>query len=71
MKIKQIVSQHRRDLTVIYICENCGDEYKGYGYDDTHFHSQVIPNMKCTRCGEKAPKDFQALTTRYSKEEVI
>jgi len=29
MKIKKIVSQHRRDFIAIYECEHCGHEEKG------------------------------------------
>jgi ribosomal protein L37AE/L43A len=52
MKIKQILSQERRDFTAIYECEHCGHTEKGYGYDDTHFNENVIPKMTCTKCGE-------------------
>lgn len=65
MKIKQIISQSRRDFTAIYECEHCGHEHKGTGYDDSNFHQNVIPDMGCPKCGEKAPSDYRALTTKY------
>ena len=65
MKIKQILSQNRRDFQAIYECEHCGHEEKGYGYDDANFHQNVIPNMNCPECEKKAPEDFRALTTKY------
>ena len=65
MKIKEIKSQHRRDFTAIYVCEHCGHEEEGYGYDDTNFHQNVIPNTKCGKCGEKAPDNYRPLTTKY------
>lgn len=52
MKIKKLISQHRRDFRAIYVCENCGHEKKGYGYDDRRFHDEVIPAIKCEQCGK-------------------
>lgn len=52
MKIKEITSQHRRDFQAIYVCEGCGHEIKGKGYDDRNFHDNVIPKMKCKNCGK-------------------
>lgn len=51
MKIKDIVQQNRRDFTAIYICEGCGFEFSGSGYDDRNYHDNVIPNMGCKSCG--------------------
>ena len=52
MKINNIFNQYRRDFRADYKCENCGHiEYNKYGYDDTNFHENVIPNMKCKKCG--------------------
>ena len=65
MKIKQILSQHRRDFTAIYMCGHCGKEENGGGYDDTYFHQTVIPNMVCGHCGKKGEADYSPLPTRY------
>lgn len=65
MKIKEIISQHRRDFTAIYICEHCGCEKRGSGYDDAHFHQNVIPNMKCKECDKSSPSDYQPRSTKY------
>ena len=65
MKIKEILTQHRRDFEAIYICEHCQNERKGSGYDDANFHQNVIPNMECLECKKKAPKTYRALTTKY------
>ena len=65
MKIKKIISQHRRDFTAIYECEHCGHEYTGSGYDDANFHQNVIPTFTCPECGEKASDDYRPLTTKY------
>lgn len=65
MKIKKIISQHRRDFVAIYECEHCGAERKGSGYDDTNFHVNVIPTMKCEKCGLEADESYRPLTTKY------
>ena len=51
MRIKARLSQHRRDFKAIYQCEHCGHERTGDGYDDVNFHQNVIPAMKCDKCG--------------------
>lgn len=65
MKIKEITSQHRRDFTAIYECEHCGHTKRGSGYDDQHFHQNVVPTMKCEKCGEMAPESYRPLQTKH------
>lgn len=66
MKIKKILSQHRRDFWAIYVCEHCGHESnKESGYDDEHFHQNVIPKMKCTSCGKTSGGNYRPLQTKY------
>ena len=65
MEIKQILSQIRRDFRAIYVCEHCGHEKESYGYDDTNFHANVIPNMKCEKCGKKSSVSYQPRSTKY------
>lgn len=69
MRIKRIISQNRRDFLADYECENCGhvEEHKS-GYDDANFHNNVIPAMKCPKCGESAnslDSNYRPLTTKY------
>jgi len=71
MKIKEIKSQNRRDFSAIYICEHCGYEKEGYGYDDTNFHQNVIPDMECEKCNKKASDNYRALVTKYPDEMII
>lgn len=54
MKIKEITWQNRRDFKAIYECEFCGATKEGCGYDDSNFHNNVIPNMKCPKCGKSS-----------------
>ena len=72
MKIKKIISQYRRDFRADYICEHCEHVEKNKpGYDDANFHQNVIPDMKCEKCGEKAPADYRPLTTKYPEGKVV
>ena len=66
MKIKRIISQHRRDFCADYECEHCGfvDEDQS-GYDNAHFHREVIPNMDCPKCKKKAGDNYSPLATKY------
>lgn len=69
MKIKEIKSQYRRDFTAMMVCEGCGHEQLNiYGYDDRHYHENVIPDMKCKSCGQSANDmglDTRPLATKY------
>ena len=71
MKIKKFISQNRRDFHAIYICEYCGNEEKGTGYDDTFFHQSVVPKMKCKKCGKQANENYRAFAPRYEENEII
>ena len=72
MKIKKILSQHRRDFTAILECEHCNEEEKlTSGYDDDFYHRNVIPNMECKKCGEKAPTDYRPLATKYDHNQAV
>ena len=55
MKIKKKTRIHRNDFNAIYICEFCGKETEEqYGYNDSNFYQNVIPNMECEKCGKKS-----------------
>lgn len=71
MKVKEITSQNRRDFYAIYECEHCGATKKSYGYDDTNFHVNVIPKMKCEKCGKTAKDNYRPLTPRYHDWETV
>jgi len=71
MKIKEITSQNRRDFQAVYQCEHCEHELNGSGYDDANFHRNVIPNMACPECGEKASGNYRPLTTKYPEGALI
>ena len=65
MRIKQIISQHRRDFNAIYECEHCGNTFKDSGYDDSYFHREVIPKMKCKKCEKTASENYRPLSTKH------
>ena len=71
MKIKSILSQSRRDFTAVYECEHCDKTVEGRGYDDDHFHRNVIPAMVCEGCGKRSGDNYRPLTTKYAAHEVI
>ena len=71
MKIKKIIWQSRRDFTALYECEHCGHETEGSGYDDNNFHRNVIPNIKCSKCGKIAEENYRPLTTKYPDHVII
>ena len=65
MRIKEIICQNRRDFKAGFECEHCGYTTKGWGYDDANFHRNVIPAMKCPKCGKVADENYRALSTKY------
>ncbi len=71
MKIKTIEFQNRRDFRAIYECEHCGCQKEGYGYDDSNFHHNVIPKMKCDSCGKTSGIDYRPLMTKYPEGMVV
>ncbi len=71
MKILEIISQHRRDFVAIYQCEHCDATERSTGYDDTHFHQNVIPDMECKTCGKTAPETYRPLAPKYNDGQVV
>ena len=53
MKIKRVTFQMRNDFAADMECEGCGNvQPLSSGYDDQFYHSQVIPAMRCKKCGK-------------------
>lgn len=65
MKIKNILSQRRRDYIATMECEHCGHEQEDRGYDDVNYHNNVIPNIKCKSCNKTSGDDYRPLTPKY------
>lgn len=72
MKIQKILTQSRRDFTAILVCEHCDKtETLDNGYDDDHYHQNVIPDMECKHCKKKSGEDYRPLTTKYSSNTIV
>lgn len=53
MKITEYLSHHSNDFTATVECEHCGHTAKlTTGYDDAHYHNNVMPAMRCKACGK-------------------
>ena len=51
MYINNILSRNRRDIEVQLKC-HCGFSYVDTIYDDEHFHNNIVPKIKCPKCGQ-------------------
>ena len=72
MKIKKIISQHRRDFTADMVCEHCKKVEKNVsGYDDTYFHTKVIPSLECKSCKKKGGTNYKPRDTKYSDHQIV
>ena len=72
MKIQKITSQNRRDFRATMECEHCGNtETNVSGYDDSYFHSNVIPKMKCKECDKTSGDDYRPLAPKYSENQIV
>lgn len=75
MKIKKLISQHRRDFTALMECEYCGhQEMDNSGYDDRNYHDNVIPQMQCSKCGKSTVSEggnVEHTPTKYPEGFVI
>ena len=67
MKIKKITYQNRRDFKADFECESCGHTENKWGYDDSNFHNNVIPNMKCPKCSKTSGE----VTSRPSNPDFV
>ena len=53
MEITKTYGWSRRDFNYDAKCQHCGNEKKNIrGYDDSNYYNNVVPNMKCEKCGE-------------------
>lgn len=72
MKIKKINNQSRRDFWADMECEHCDNiENNVSGYDDSYFHSNVIPKMKCKKCDKTSGDDYRPLGTKYPENQIV
>lgn len=53
MKIIAFGEQHRRDCRIDVECEGCKNQRLNISaYDDRNYWDNVLPDMKCQKCGE-------------------
>ena len=71
MRIKEVISQNRRDMQNLYECEHCGHTHKDSGYDDENFHKNVVPKMICPDCKKIAKDNSDARTPKYESHVII
>jgi len=74
MKIQKITYQNRRDFQAVYVCEGCGNTVESSGYDDSYFHENVIPQMKCKKCGKTSAEcnaNYRPFATKYADSDVV
>jgi len=65
MRINQFTYQHRRDFKAIFECEHCHNIYEDWGYDDANYHNNVLPTIKCPKCGLTSKDDYRPLQPLY------
>lgn len=69
MQILKETWRLRRDFYATMYCGHCGAvEHDMSCYDDSYFHSSVIPAMVCKSCGKKEPQNSKA---KYDDSVVI
>lgn len=75
MKIKKMLSQHRRDFTATMECEFCkATSLLDSGYDDDFYHQKVIPEMKCKKCLKSTVSEggeIDNTKTKYPPNQIV
>ena len=68
MRIKKITFRMNNDFSAILVCEHCGGTQElNSGYEDTYYHREVLPQIKCETCG----KDREGLEDKKSNQVYI
>lgn len=72
MKIKKITWQSRRDFSAELECEHCENiELINDGYDDSYYHNNVIPKMKCGKCGKSGHENYIPKKPKYLDNQTV
>ena len=75
MKLIEKIDQMRRDFTGKFECQGCGNiETDTSCYDDDYYHNNVIPAMKCEKCGESTNSlklENERMATKYPAYQVV
>lgn len=54
MNIKKITYSSRNDFKAIFYCPVCGHEFEAWGYSDSNYYNNVMPNAICPQCGKNS-----------------
>lgn len=69
MKIKAISACYGRDLYGTLECEHCGSTQKlTGGYDDTHWHQNVLPAFHCQSCNKNSAGETPSEAVKAANE---
>ena len=72
MFIKKMLSQNRRDFTAMLECEHCtATQELNSGYDDSYYHQEVLPKIKCKSCGKPAGPKYEPQETKYPESAIV
>lgn len=50
MKIKKYTYSSRNDFKAVFVCEHCEHEFEKWGYSDSNYYNNVVPNALCPKC---------------------
>lgn len=69
MKIKAISNRWGRDLYGTMECEHCGATEKlTGGYDDAHWHQNVLPTFHCQSCKKNRAGETPSAEVQVANE---
>lgn len=61
MKITRFLASHRNDFDAELECEHCGGTHELHGgYNDSYYHSRVMPSITCMKCGKNRAGEVPA-----------
>lgn len=60
MNIKVIKYSHRNDFKAVFVCTKCGHEFEAWGYSDSNYYDNVMPNAICPECGVNSHGETEA-----------
>ena len=61
MKIKEIVCAYLDECLVIFKCEHCGNEERGYVKMTSDYMDEILPNLPCEICGKSSHDNANSL----------
>jgi len=75
MRITKTYNWSRRDFCASMECESCKRTQENDScYDDENYYDNVVPNIKCKKCGESTNSlglEKQNISTRYNPNTIM